>query len=211
MGFTLRQIQVFHQCRQAQIDIGVVVLLVRRQLLELVVVIQRGNFDAGLGQANAQQRAHGAVEHRHVKLQVIPHQRAATDKSEQLLHCHRQRQALGQILGAQPVDAHAVGRYRALGPHQQFQAFAGHDAVALDAHCANRDDFVGAHIQSGGFAIQRHPFVGRRGLQQRCKARVTQPMGQPPPPQGRPAREQRGAKPVSTTPHIHRAHHKAPR
>ncbi len=45
VGFTLRQIQVFHQCRQAQIDIGVVVLLIRRQLLELVVVIQRGNFD----------------------------------------------------------------------------------------------------------------------------------------------------------------------
>ena len=50
----------------------------------------------GLGQANAQQRAHGAVEHRHVKLQVIPTRGRLPIKVSSCSTAYRQRQALGE-------------------------------------------------------------------------------------------------------------------
>lgn len=44
MGIARGQIQVFHQGGKAQVNIDIALLLVGGQLFELVVVVQRGDF-----------------------------------------------------------------------------------------------------------------------------------------------------------------------
>ena len=93
---------------------------------------------------------------------------------QQLVHRLGQRQAVGDVLLAQAVDAHALTGHAFVGAHQQFQPLTGHDAVADDAHRAHRDDFVAAPVQPGGFAVQRHPFIGRWRVEQKGVLRIAQ-------------------------------------
>ena len=70
VGIAQRQAEIIHQGGKAQVDAWVVLALMRRQLLELVVVVQAGDFDLGLRQTLAERRKQGAVEHSHVEPQV---------------------------------------------------------------------------------------------------------------------------------------------
>ena len=150
------------------------------QLPEFIVVVQRRHFNPGLRQAHAEYRKQHPVDHGQVKLQVVAHQRPAADEMHQLHHRVVGADAMRHILLAQPVDSHTVGGQTPLfRPHQQFQALAGHDAVAPDAHRADGDDVVSPHIQPRGFTVQRHPFVLGRRVPHEAKARVAQVVQHP--------------------------------
>jgi hypothetical protein len=57
-------------------------------------------------------------------------------------------EAAGDVLLAQAVDAHRLGRNGPARLDQELEALARHDAIADDRHGADRDDLVAAHVQS---------------------------------------------------------------
>ena len=149
-------------------------LLVRWQLLEFPVVIQRRHLDGGLRQRQAMAAAQGAVDHRHIEGQKIAHQRPAADERQQPFHGFMQGQSIGHVTVAQPVHRHAGRRHLPFRTHQQFQPLARHDAPASDARRTNGDDFIATYIQPRRFAIQRHPFIIRRRFEQKSPAGIPQ-------------------------------------
>jgi len=62
---------------------------------------------------------------------------------------------------------------------QKLEPLAGEEAVADDANGPDRDDVVSAHIETRGFAVQRHPLVDRWRVEHERKPRIGKVVQQP--------------------------------
>ena len=163
------ELEIAGQRGKAQIDMGP-----RRRVAVFAVVVEAGNLDLRVGQADPQPGAQIAVEQSDVELQIIADQRASADETQQRRQHLGHRPAHRHVALAQLMDFDRLRVDGGGAAHRRVKRLAGQHARAADPDRRDGDDLVAVAVEAGGLAIDGDAFVRRAGLEQERVSGVLQ-------------------------------------
>src|SRR5882724_10510079 len=146
--------EILQHSREREIDGRI-----RRRITILAFVVGFGNLDPPVRQFDLDVGEDVFVEHSDIEIDIVSDQRTPADEMKQTRQHLLDKRALRHISLTQAMHLDSLGSHACIGANSRLETLTGQDPVSPDLDRGNRNDVVGAHVETRRLAIDRDDLV----------------------------------------------------